>query len=156
MINVVDGGCDKAGSLVEWIEQCFDAIALQEEGGRLEDIGRVSRVVIRVGRMIIGLDDGEPILQCRLVAVERSRHFETGHDRHTEPHQRTKWMNCIKLIIATASQPYVCHLFSYRLLVNFSSRTTSKSHCESFSSISLNWIGIVMLFNVGRRGREYI
>ena len=35
MIDVVDGGCDEAGSLVERIEQGFDAIALQEEGGRL-------------------------------------------------------------------------------------------------------------------------
>ena len=88
MIHVVDGGRDEAGCYIQRIQQGFDAAPLEEVGRRLEHIGGVRRVVVSVGRVIIRLNDRQPVLKGRLVAVEGLRHFKSRHDGHAQPHQR--------------------------------------------------------------------
>lgn len=66
----------------------------------------MGRIVVRIGRVVIGLDHRQPVLQSGLVAVERPRHFKTSHDRHAEPNKRPgKIKEDIPLDIADSISP---------------------------------------------------
>ena len=43
--------------------------------------------MIRVGLVVVGLDEGEPVLQGRLGALHRLVDFEADEGGHAEPHQ---------------------------------------------------------------------
>ena len=77
--------CDETGSLVEAVAVLLHLLRVEEAGDGVEDVGRVRRVVVRVAAVVVGLDQGQPVLHGGLRALERLVNLEPEHRCHPKP-----------------------------------------------------------------------
>lgn len=89
MIDVVRDRGDQTTGLVQLVQEPLDPILFQEHGGRLQNVGRVRRVVVRVLGVVMALDHGQPRVQRPLVAAQRLVHLEVCQQVHAQVHQRS-------------------------------------------------------------------
>lgn len=93
MIDIVSDGGDQTTSFVQLIQQPLDAILFQKHGGRLQHVGGVGGVVVRVFGMVMTFDHGQPCVQRPFVAAQSLVYFEVCQQIHSQMHQRSAGKN---------------------------------------------------------------
>ena len=63
MIYVVNGRGNEADGLVDRVTaDLFDVLPLKEEGGGVQDVSGMGRVVVGVGAVVVCLNQSKPVL----------------------------------------------------------------------------------------------
>ena len=87
-------GCrDEAYGFVHRVTDFLDVLSLEKEGSGMQDVGRVRGVVVGVGAVVVGLDQGQPVLERRLGAVQGLVQLKPKECRHSKPNQTSEDRN---------------------------------------------------------------
>ena len=87
MVNVMHDSSNQGRGDIQGVQELGDSRSLEEVGRGVEHIGGVGAVVVGVVRVVVGLYEGEPVLQRLLVAVQRRRDVHLAHQAKTKPYQ---------------------------------------------------------------------
>ena len=95
VVDIVYGCRDEAYGFVYRVTDFLDVLSLEKEGSGMQHVGRVRGVVIRVGAVVVGLDQGQPVLERRLGAIEGLVQLKPKKCRHSQPNQTSEDGNVV-------------------------------------------------------------
>lgn len=76
----MNGSRNQSSNSMVILNMLTHILRVEEVGGRLKNIGRMSGVVIVIGTMIVGLNQGQPPLDCVWRTTKSLRHIPPVED----------------------------------------------------------------------------